>query len=82
MFAVVDHHAEAGSGSRDVQSLHRVDMDLVLSEVLAAGFELEDSSDLLRHPGDSRTSNVFDPDIRGRTDRFILRFRKPEEGGR
>jgi predicted methyltransferase len=77
MFGVVDHFAEAGSGSRDNQVLHRIDAELVKAEILAAGFELADSSDLLRHPEDDRMRNVFDPDIRGETDRFIFKFRKP-----
>lgn len=77
VYGVIDHHAEAGSGERDVTTLHRVDEALVRSEIEAAGFKLDASSDILRHPEDDRTINVFDPAIRGKTDRFILRFRKP-----
>lgn len=76
-FLVIDHHAETGSGERDVQSLHRVDARLVKKEILDAGFEWVDSSDLLRHPEEDRTINVFKPAIRGKTDRFVFRFRKP-----
>ncbi|MGS2724482.1 class I SAM-dependent methyltransferase [Porticoccus sp. GXU_MW_L64] len=77
VFALWDHRAEKGSGERDVQTLHRVDEALVIKEVVAAGFVLEASTDLLANPEDDHTINVFDPDIRGRTDRFVLRFRKP-----
>jgi len=49
----------------------------VAAEVVAAGFALEASSDLLRNPDDDRAVNVFDDAIRGRTDRFVYRFRKP-----
>jgi predicted methyltransferase len=77
VFGVVDHHAEAGSGDRDVQTVHRVDAELVKAEIVAAGFELVAQSDLLRHPDDDRTVNVFDPAIRGKTDRFVYKFRKP-----
>lgn len=77
VFGVIDHHAEAGSGARDVQTLHRVDAELVKQEILAAGFELEAESDLLRHPEDDRTRNVFDEGLRGKTDQFIFLFRKP-----
>lgn len=77
VYGVIDHHAEAGSGERDVKTIHRVDAELVKQEILAAGFELEAESDLLRHPEDDRTLNVFDPGIRGKTDRFVYRFRKP-----
>jgi len=77
LYGIVDHHAEAGSGSRDVKSLHRVDAELVKREILAAGFEFDAESDGLRHPEDDRSANVFDAGIRGRTDRFVFRFRKP-----
>ena len=76
-FVIVDHHAEAGSGSRDVKTVHRVDADLVRSEVLAAGFEFAAQSDLLKHPEDDRSRNVFEAGTRGKTDRFIFIFRKP-----
>ena len=46
-------------------------------EVEAAGFKLEAESQLLDMPSDPRTANVFDPAIRGKTDQFILKFRKP-----
>jgi predicted methyltransferase len=77
VYAVIDHHAQAGSGQRDVQTLHRVDAELVKTEILEAGFVLEAESDLLRNPNDERTINVFKPEIRGKTDRFIYRFAKP-----
>jgi predicted methyltransferase len=76
-FAVIDHSAEDGSGARDVGTLHRVDEQLVVSEVKAAGFELVGTSDLLRNPADTRKLAVFDPSIRGKTDCFVLKFRKP-----
>jgi predicted methyltransferase len=75
--AVIDHAAADGSGIRDVGTLHRVDEAAVVSEITAAGFELVDTSGLLRHPEDGRTLPVFDPKIRGKTDQFILKFRKP-----
>jgi predicted methyltransferase len=77
IYGIVDHHAEPGSGSRDVKSLHRIEASLVEKEILAAGFELVEGSDLLAHPEDDRKTNVFDASIRGKTDRFILKFRKP-----
>jgi predicted methyltransferase len=76
-FVVLDHSAEAGSGTRDTNTLHRIDVDTVKKEVLAAGFEFVASSDLLANPGDPRTAKVFDPAVRGQTDQFILKFRKP-----
>ena len=76
-YGIVDHHAEPGSGPRDVKTLHRVDAALVKKEVLAAGFEWVGESDVLAHPEDDRSANVFDDGLRGKTDRFAYRFRKP-----
>ena len=42
------------------------------------GFEIEAKSDLLRNADDDRKKTVFDPEIRGKTDRFVMRLRKPE----
>ncbi len=77
IYGVVDHHAEAGSGARDVKTLHRVDATLVRKEIEAAGFVLEAESDLLSHPEDGRKESVFAEGTRGKTDRFVFRFRKP-----
>jgi predicted methyltransferase len=76
-FIVIDHHAEAGSGARDVETIHRIDVEEVKRDVLAAGFELESESAVLRHPEDDRSKGVFSPGTRGQTDRFVLRFWKP-----
>jgi predicted methyltransferase len=78
-YVIIDHSAEAGSGLRDTNTLHRIDEAAVKSEVVAAGFTLDGESDLLHNAGDSRTANVRDPTIRGKTDQFILIFRKPKK---
>src|SRR5450631_449539 len=77
-YLVLDHAAEPGSGARDTGTLHRIDAETVKKEVLAAGFVFVGSSELLRQPGDSRSVKVFDPSIRGKTDQFIFKFRKPK----
>ena len=77
VYLVLDHAAAPGSGLRDTNTLHRIDIESVRTEVAAAGFAPDGSSDLLRNPGDTHELKVFDPAIRGRTDQFILRFRKP-----
>jgi predicted methyltransferase len=79
LYVVLDHSGEAGSGLRDTNSLHRIDADVVKKEVTAAGFEFVGSSDILANASDSRTAKVFDPAIRGKTDQFILKFRKPKK---
>jgi predicted methyltransferase len=77
IYLVLDHAAESGSAARDTKTLHRIDPETVKKEVVAAGFVFVGGSDLLRQPGDSHTVKVFDPAVRGKTDQFILKFRKP-----
>jgi predicted methyltransferase len=77
-YVIIDHAAEAGSGLRDTNTLHRIDEASVKSEVEAAGFRFDGESDLLHNAGDPRTANVKEPTIRGKTDQFILIFRKPK----
>jgi predicted methyltransferase len=79
IFLVLDHAAAAGSGIRDTNTLHRIDPEVVKKEVEAAGFKLEAESDVLKNPADDHTLKVFNPAIRGKTDKFIFKFRKPME---
>ncbi len=78
MLAVVDHYAEAGSPRETGGSLHRIDPQIVISELEADGFVLEAKSDVLRNMEDDYSKGMFDPEVRGKTDRFVLKFRKPE----
>jgi predicted methyltransferase len=78
IYLVLDHAAEQGSGFRDTSTLHRIDEEAVKKEVLQAGFELMGESEALRNAKDPRTAKVFDASIRGKTDQFILKFRKPK----
>jgi predicted methyltransferase len=78
VYLVLDHAAAAGSGFRDTDTLHRIDPDAVKREVLAAGFTLDAEGDALRNKGDPHTATIFDSGIRGHTDQFILRFKKPQ----
>jgi predicted methyltransferase len=77
-YIVIDHAAEAGSGARDTQTLHRIDPELVKSEVVSAGFKFEGASDVLKHPDDPHTARVHDASVRGKTDQFLLKFSKPK----
>lgn len=80
LYIVIDHSAVAGAPveTNAETALHRIDEATLRSEVEAAGFVFDGDSDVLRNPADTRATNVFDPAIRGRTDQFVLRFRKPE----
>ncbi len=73
---VVDHSAKEGTGSSAAQSLHRIDEQYAIADFRRHGLELERESDVLRNPGDDRSTNVFDPAIRGKTDRFVHLYRK------
>ncbi len=75
---VSDHSASSGRGDQDVARIHRIDRELVINEIEAAGFELVDSTDFLANPADDRQSHVIDHSIRGKTDRFLLKFKRPE----
>ena len=76
-YVIVDHAAAAGSGTSDASSLHRIDPATVREEVETAGFVLDAQSTLLANPEDPHGIKVFDPSIKGNTDRFAYRFVKP-----
>jgi predicted methyltransferase len=77
VYLVVDHDTAAGAGASQTSTLHRIESALVRREVESAGFRLDAESDLLRHPADDHTVTVQETGIRGKTDQFVLRFRKP-----
>lgn len=73
---VIDHVGSAGDTRAIVEKLHRIDPATVRADFERAGFVLEAESPLLRNPEDDATKLVFDPAVRGKTDRFLYRFRK------
>jgi len=75
--AVVDHAGPAGDTRALVEKYHRIDPATVKADFERAGFVLEAESNVLRNPADDHSKEVFDPAIRGNTDRFVYRFRKP-----
>ncbi len=77
VIGVIDHSAAAGADPRtSAMATHRIDPDVVLRDFRAADFELDEQSDLLRNPADDHTKSVFDDTVHGRTDRFVMRFRR------
>jgi len=78
VYVVLDHAALAGSGIGATETLHRIDPARVKSDVLAAGFKLDGESSILANKADDHTKNVFDPSVRGHTDQFLFRFKKPK----
>ena len=77
VFIVLDHVAQPGSGLRDTDTLHRIDPAVVKKEVTEAGFKFVGESKVLRNPKDPHDKLVFDKSIRGHTDQFVYKFRKP-----
>jgi predicted methyltransferase len=76
--AVIDHVANPGGDTRAVvEALHRIDPATIRADFQRAGFVLDGESDLLRNPQDDHSKLVFDPSIRGHTDRVVMRFRRP-----
>lgn len=78
VYLVIDHVGAAGAVQEVAASLHRIDPQLVKQQVTAAGFVLEAESKALHNPQDQYTVSVFDPKLRGHTDQFVFKFRKPE----
>lgn len=76
-YVIIDHYAEPGADLSVAHDLHRIDVETVSAEVMAAGFELDSMSPALWNDEDPRTASVFDDSIRGRTSQFMIRFRKP-----
>ena len=75
---IIDHVALPGAPAVETaDKLHRIDPAVVRREVESAGFIFDGQSDVLRNPADPHTALVFDPSIRGHTDQFAFRFRKP-----
>ena len=75
---IVDHQAVSGSPAETGSTLHRIDSAIVIAQLEGVGFVLDGESKVLANPEDDHTKGVFDPEIRGKTDRYVLRFRKPE----
>lgn len=77
VFLVNDHVAPKGAGLHDTNTLHRIDPRTVKQQVTAAGFRFDGASNVLRNPRDPHDIKIFDPSIRGHTDQFVYKFRKP-----
>jgi len=77
ILAVVDHYAAAGSPPETGSTLHRIDPSIVIAEIEAAGFVLDSRSDVLRNMEDDHSVSMYDEQVNGKTDRFVMKFRKP-----
>lgn len=77
VFIVIDHATAPGVGMGATETLHRIDPATVKQQVEAAGFKFVGESTVLRNPADDHSLTVFDKSIRGHTDQFAYKFRKP-----
>jgi len=78
VIGVIDHVATPNNDTRaTVDKYHRIDPNVVKADFKRAGFVLVGSSDILRNPADKHDAEVHDPSIKGKTDRFVFKFRKP-----
>ena len=77
VFFILDHQGAANLTDADIEKLHRINRDVVVKEVTAAGFKLAGEGKFLHRPGDNHTKPIFDESIRGHTDQYALKFVKP-----
>jgi len=77
IYFILDHQANPGLSADDIAKLHRIEKSQVIREVTAAGFKLVAEGDFLRRAGDDHTKPIFDTAIRGKTDQYALKFRRP-----
>ena len=78
-YVIGDHAAVAGSGLKNTEDLHRIDPAVIRAEVEKAGFVFDGETKVLANSEDDHSLKVFDPALRGKTDRFVLRFKKPAQ---
>jgi predicted methyltransferase len=78
IYIVIDHAAAKDAGFSATSTLHRSEPDAVKTEVMAAGFEFVGSSDVIANPADDHTAKVFEQGLHDKTDRYVLKFRKPK----
>lgn len=75
---VIDHVASSNKDTRaTANALHRIDPNVLKADFESVGFKVSGTSDLLRNPADNHSLKVFDPSIRSKTDRVVIKFRKP-----
>jgi predicted methyltransferase len=77
LVVITDHDTATGKGATETKTTHRIEKAQVLADFKAAGFTVAEDSAVLANADDDHTKNVFDPAIRGKTDRMALVFRKP-----
>jgi len=76
VLGVVDHVATAGADPHESgQNLHRIDPERIKADLSDSCFEFESEINVLRNAADDHNKPMFDPAIRGKTDRVVYKFR-------
>lgn len=78
-FLIVDHQAAEGAGTGVTHTLHRIEALVARRDIEETGLVYVGGTEVLRNPQDDHSLGVFDPAIRGRTDRFVQVFEKPAQ---
>jgi predicted methyltransferase len=78
VYVILDHAAAAGAPMTVTETIHRIDPALVKADMAKAGFKFDGESKVLANPDDDHNKMVFNPAIRGKTDQFLYKFRKPK----
>lgn len=81
VLGIVEHRAPDGDTREASNKRHRADLETTKADAVSAGLEFAGASEILYNADDSREQAHFEnPDLKGKTDRFVLKFRKPAEG--
>lgn len=73
---VVDHQAAKGRGEKDTKTLHRIEADFVIEDLKKYGFSLVKCASFLENNNDDHNASVFSPELRRKTDRFVMLFER------
>jgi predicted methyltransferase len=76
-YFILDHQGPASLTDEQIETMHRINRDIVVKEVTSVGFKLVAEGNFLRRPGDDHTLSIFDKAIQGHTDQYALKFVKP-----
>ena len=77
LYVILDHQAAPGAGTSVVGTLHRIEASALRAQVEAAGFIFDGETNVVANPEDDHSLSVFDDKVKGKTDQFVYRFRKP-----
>lgn len=73
---IIDHAAATGAGNKVAGEIHRIEESFAKKDIESHGFTFEKAWDGYRNPSDDLAKLVFDPAVRGKTDRFTHLYRR------